>query len=74
MRTVLYIMEEIRHERDYPPSALEDLRRFHAYGWLPGPIAHVLNRRHGLCLTAAEVKQLCREMRKQIERSKFHAP
>lgn len=57
-----------------PPSALEDLRRFHAYGWLPVPIAHVLNRRHGLHLTAAEVKQLCREMRKQIERSKFHAP
>lgn len=55
-------------------SALEDLRRFRAYGWLPGPIAHVLNRRHGLHLTAAEVKQLCREMRKQIERSKFHAP
>lgn len=43
-------------------SALEDLRRFRAYGWLPGPIAHVLNRRHGLCLTAAEVKQLCREL------------
>ena len=45
-----------------PPSALEDLRRFRAYGWLPGPIAHVLNRRHGLHLTAAEVKQLCREL------------
>lgn len=38
------------------PSVLEDFRRFHAYGWLPGLITHVLNRRHGLHLTAAAVK------------------
>ena len=27
------------------PSILEDFRRFHAYGWLPGLITHVLNRK-----------------------------
>lgn len=62
------------------PAALEDLRRFCAYGWLPGPIAHVLNRRHDLHLTAAEVKQLCREIDdrieecKQAERNEAYAP
>ena len=43
------------------PSALEDLRRLYSYGWLPGRIAHILNRMHGLDLTPAEIKHFCRD-------------
>lgn len=43
------------------PSALEDLRRLYSYGWLPGRIAHILNRMHGLDLTPAEIKRFCRD-------------
>ena len=79
MRIFLCITEVVRMLDTLSPSALEDFRRFCAYGWLPGPIARVLNRRHGLHLTAAEVKQLCREIDrieecKQAERSDAHVP
>lgn len=43
------------------PSALEDLRRLYSYGWLPGRIAHILNRMHGLDLTPAEINHFCRD-------------
>ena len=42
------------------PAALNDLRRLHSYGWLPGRIAAILNRMHGLSLTPADIKQLCK--------------
>lgn len=45
-----------------PPAALEDLRRFHADGLLPGISSRLLNRRHGLDLTPREVKKLYRKM------------
>lgn len=50
-------------------SALDDLRRLYSYGWLPGRIAHVLNRLHGLTLTPQEVKQFCRANKKLLESS-----
>ena len=43
------------------PAAQEDLRRLISYGWLPGIIAHLLNRTHGLELTSREVKMLMRQ-------------
>lgn len=72
-----YQFEVIRMKDTLSPSILEDFRRFHAYGWLPGLITHVLNRRHGLHLTAAAAKQLCREIdraeeHRQSEGSKIH--
>lgn len=50
-------------------AALADLRRFYSYGWLPGRIAHVLNRMHGLTLTPQEVKQFCRANKTLLESS-----
>lgn len=44
------------------PAAIEDLRRLYSYGWLPGRIARIFNRMHGLALTTAEIKRLCREL------------
>ncbi len=45
-------------------AILADLRRLHSYGWLPGHIAHILNRLHGLDLTPKEVKRMCHELDK----------
>lgn len=36
------------------PAAIEDLRRLYSFGWLPGRIARIFNRMHGLTLTTAE--------------------
>ena len=44
------------------PAAIEDLRRLYSYGWLPGHIARIFNRMHGLTLTTAEIKRLRREL------------
>lgn len=46
-----------------PDEAREDFLRFLSYGWLPGRIMSMLNRLHGLSLTAVEVKKLCRAQR-----------
>ena len=34
----------------------------YSYGWLPGRIARIFNRMHGLTLTTAEIKRLRREL------------
>ena len=44
------------------PAALEDLRRFHAGGLLPGISSRLLNRRHGLDITPREVRKIYRKM------------
>lgn len=46
-----------------PDEAREDFLRSLSYGWLPGRIMSMLNRLHGLSLTAVEVKKLCRAQR-----------
>lgn len=56
------------------PSALEDLRRLYSYGWLPGRIAHILNRMHGLDLTPAEIKHFCRYSKALLETEPEDAP
>lgn len=49
------------------PAAQEDLRRLISYGWLPGIIAHLLSRTHGLELTPREVKMLMRQVARQAK-------
>lgn len=56
------------------PSALEDLRRLYSYGWLPGRIAHILNRMHSLDLTPAEIKHFCRYSKALLETEPEDAP
>lgn len=56
------------------PSALEDLRRLYSYGWLPGRIAYILNRMHGLDLTPAEIKRFCRDNNALLETEPKDAP
>ena len=55
------------------PSALEDLRRLYSYGWLPGRIAHILNRMHSLDLTPAEIKHFCRDNNVLLDADLYNA-
>lgn len=56
------------------PAAIEDLRRLYSYGWLPGRIARIFNRMHGLALTTAEIKRLCRELERAETCGEITAP
>ena len=49
---------------DLSPAALADLRRLLSYGLLPGRIAPMLNRMHGLELTYKDIRRLAKALKK----------
>ena len=54
---------------DLSPAALADLCRLLSYGLLPGRIAPMLNRMHGLQLTYKDIRRFA----KAIERRHINA-
>lgn len=48
---------------ELPEGAEADIRRYLAYGWLPGRIAQLLNRAYGLELDSSDVISLTRRIR-----------
>ena len=59
---------------DLPPAAREDLYRLLSYGWLPGIIARILTRTHGLALTPREVKMLSRQVAREAKMAEKKQP
>lgn len=56
------------------PEAIDTLRRYASYGWMPAVIAKLLNRRFPLSLNARDVALLLAELPDLTESTSQNAP